>query len=353
MAAGDLLIAEGWESGTDSWNPITGFTTNSSYSRVASSGLGVRTGTDSGYAWRNFGYNVKEIIFGFSINFEGLVKQDSNDAAETLWLISWYDGTNGQCGIHISTAGYLSFGTRSGWDRVTDFATGSSQLSINRWYWMEGKLGIDPTNGYFQLYVNGNLEFDLSGINTARTGNDYADRMVLSYSDAVWTTPESYMKYDDLYMLDNDGDTLSYWGDIRILDLAPTSDGYYNQFSPSTPGDNFPMVDERTANDSDYVTASSTGSLQTFYYEDLPVNAALVRAVIHGVRLAKTDAGPRFVRSIQRQDGTDYERVDTDTSVPLTPETFLFYEPTNPATGNDWTVADVNSNAEFGIKLQS
>jgi len=75
-----------------------------------------------------------------------------------------------------------------------------------------------------------------------------------------------------------------------------------------------------------------------------------VYGVLTFCRVRKDDVGSRTYRDVVRIGTTDY--FGTSKSMPTDYETHMEIHETNPNTGSQWTLSEVNS-AEFGYELVS
>jgi len=358
MAAGDIWWADGFDSGNMFGTYITNTVYSSGNSRVSGSGQGLFftfQDNSASYAYMINLPSVSEFMFGFAVKVGGY------NAIRTWWLLSFCDtnindAPGPQAGICINSAGYLQYARKALNNCYTTaaevLATATSQpLSLNQWYWIDGKVSIS-NSAYVELRVNGITALSMTtGLNARNTANNYAKVFVLGYSDC---DANPGITYDDLYILDNTGNTLNYLGDVRVLDLYPNADGYNQGWLPSVGANHWSLIDEAGgAFDTDFVKTTIAGSIDTYQYTNLPSNAIAVYGLMHGVRAAKLDAGTRTLRLVQRQNSIDYERSASDVNLTNSFNNYTFIETINPATGLPWTVDDINTNAEFGFKLQA
>jgi len=363
MAAGDIWWADGFDSG-NMYGPYTGNVTwSSGYSRVSGSGQGAyfpNQDNGSSYAYIPNLPSISEFMFGFAVKLGGW------NSTRTWWLLSFCDtnvdaAPGPQAGICISSTGYLQYARKTlnncNTTAAAILATATSQpLSPNQWYWIDGKVSIS-NSAYVELRVNGVVALSMTtGLNAVNTANNYAKLFILNYSDTDYNPG---ITYDDLYILDNTGDQIGgftnpYLGDVRVLDLYPNADGYNQGWLPSAGSAHWPLIDEAGgASDVDLVRTATIGAIDTYQYTNLPTNAIAVYGLMHGVRAAKLDAGTRTLRLVQRQNSIDYERSASDVNLTNSFNNYTFIETINPATGLPWTVDDINTNAEFGFKLQA
>jgi hypothetical protein len=358
LAGGDLILADGFDSNsTIGWNSGEYVSTSSSYSRVSGSGCGLYfSRTDTYFTPEPVLYAdsftaTSEFLLGFAFKLTSIVAG--------VLLVTFKDGTaqaNNLCAFYINGSGKLAFGRRNTgnpYDGIsTNLATGATTLQANRWYFVEAKLKINSSTGYIEVKLDGTTDISMTtSLNTTSSGNNYAIDICLNESDTAGVGTAG-LYFDDIYLFDNTGNGMSYIGDIRVLDLVPTSDGTYSDFTPSTGINNYATIDELPSVDTDYVYTNTVGSTDTYGFQNLPANATAVFGVVYVTRSFKTDAGSRTLRNVMRQGSTDYERSNSDTPIPVNASTTFYSETVNPATSVAYTVSDINDN-EFGFKLQA
>jgi len=356
MAAGDIILSDGFDSlSFIGWNSEYSCSISSSYSRVTNSGAGLHfTSTNNGFnpspeLESDTFAPIEEFLLSFAFKI-GLVTSN-------LWLVTFKDGTetsNHQCALVVNSSAHIAFVRRNSgnptYGIAATLAEGSTILQANRWYWVEAKIRVSSTNGYVELKLDGNTEISMTtSLDSSNTANDYATRINLNSS---FSSSNTTIDYDDVVLFDNTGNTMSFLGDVRILDLVPTADGNSSDWTPSTGVDNYAMIDELPPVDTDYVYTNTVGHKDTYVFQDLPASATTVYGITYVTRSFKTDAGTRTLRNVMRQASTDYERSDSDTSISLSPSTAFYSETVNPATAVAYTVSDINGN-EFGFKLQA
>ena len=198
-------------------------------------------------------------------------------------------------------------------------------------YWVGSTSGM----GTFRLWINSRLVLDLNNVTTA-VGTNEANG--ISGHKGI---------YDDLWI--TTGELL---GDIRVHHLVPNStvSASWSRY-PSSLTANHEAVDELNPNnDTDYVYTSTAGATDVYEFEDLPATASAVRAVGIHTMARKDDAGSRSMRSFLRIGATNYPGATVN--LPDSYAGIKDYWLQNPATGTDWTVADVN-NLQAGVELIS
>lgn len=248
------------------------------------------------------------------------------------------NGYNGTYGDHLSfvidSAGYIHVYCGS-----ILLGTSNDVIPENTWIYIEIYAKASHTVGEIKIRLNGSNEIlNLTNKDTIYgSGNLSYDRLILSD-----TYSANGMYYDDLYI-----DNTQFHGDCKIQTIYPDAIGNYSQFTPSV-GFNYACVDETIPNDADYVEATTVGLKDSYNFQALNKNYAIV-AVQLNLRAEKTDAGDKQLRGFTRISNIDYNGNTQD----LADNAYTYVEKIwelNPATNIAWTKAVIDA-AEFGQEV--
>jgi hypothetical protein len=156
--------------------------------------------------------------------------------------------------------------------------------------------------------------------------------------------------YDDLYLLDNSGSiNNNFLGDMRVDAHFPvTPDGTHQDWTPSTGSDRFAVVDDPSANITDYNATLTLNDIDTLNIENMKNPGGSIAGLQTMHYHSKADAGACLVAPIVRSGAADYVGSNFAPSV----DSFAFqrtlYE-TNPATGLQWAESEFDA-VEIGYK---
>lgn len=247
--------------------------------------------------------------------------------------------------FRITSSGTIQ-ATRNG----TVLATSSNSLSANTTYHIEAKVKIDDTVGTVELRVNGSSTgwINITGQDTRNAGNATFNTINIGHSLSTTFAAAIITDIDDVVIWNTSGSVNNdFLGDVKVQALLPSGAGNSAQFTPST-GSNYACVDDASPNDdTDYVSSSTVGNVDTYAYGDLSTVGTVLAAIVM-LYMKKTDAGARSVAPVVRHSGTDY--VGTD----INPGTTYSYGKQiyelNPGTSAAWTASEINA-AEFGSKV--
>jgi hypothetical protein len=267
-----------------------------------------------------------------------------------VWGFAWKAGTGNMDNMNIMLQDdrdndqcRLKFASRVPYFQrgSTTLATASTPLLELTWYYIEIKLKVHPSAGFFDVRVNGVSIMSGTGVNTRNTANN---RIGIVNWSAYGGSKIHY--FDDMYLCD--GSPGDFLGDTRVEYLVPTGAGVRTQFAPST-GSNYQTVDEMVVGgtDTDYNSSSSPGAMDLFTMANLSGNG-LVHGVKTTVRGWKDDAGHRKVKPMfYKSMGTgDTARFYGGTALAVS-DTINYLQDqiidTSPDTGTAWTVDEVNA----------
>jgi hypothetical protein len=260
--------------------------------------------------------------------------------------MSFYGDTGGTQHITIvrnTTSGFLE--VRRGGTGGALLATGTTQIQLSTWYYLEISCTISDTVGEVHVRLNGSPTDEVSYTGDTKNGgtNTSIDRLTFNVDRN---------NIADLYVLDGTGSAPlnDFLGDVAVRTLSPNGNGNYSQLTNSSGNstNNYTFVDEHPYSSTDYVGSATSGQKDSYTLSDLPAGVSTVYALQVNGLMAKTDASLGQARNFLRSGGADY----SGTTRPLA-TSFVSYAdlyPTDPATGVSWTVSGVN-NLETGMEV--
>lgn len=246
-------------------------------------------------------------------------------------LVRFRDGSaTDQCGIWITPDRRLAFYRGS-----TQVATSAPVVTLSTWGYFEFKAVFGDSGSYLVRYAGVEV-LSATGVDTTATANPSADTVYFGSASNVYFA----WRFDDMYV-----DDANLLGEVRIDTIKPTSDGAYQEWTPSSAGAHWSLVDEVSPlSQSDQVSAASVGLRDTYGLSDVGVLSLPVAAVQVSATMASdgTRSGGVMIRS---------GSVDSaGAGVPLSP---TWKMPTStwtvdPSTGVAFTEAGVNA-LEAGV----
>lgn len=274
--------------------------------------------------------NFTTLIFGFAFKTDVFTSNKN--------IVSFRDGGTLQIELGLTASGQL-FVSRNG----TILATSIDSISTNVWDYIEFKFTINNTTGSFEVRLNGNNILSATSQDTQNTTNAYVNEFVLGpYINSTNITLFTFF-FDDLYVCDTTGSLNNdFLGDIRVDAILPTADGNYSQWTPSSAGAHYLLVDENPPNTTDYVSDGTIGNKESFVMQNPP---ALVSQTIHGVKtkvaVQKDDAGARSLKVGVRSGTTN--GLGSAVSLGTSYKYISNIHETDPNTGVAWTASGVDN----------
>ena len=194
--------------------------------------------------------------------------------------------------------------------------------------------------------MDGQVRLTYSGkvTSTANAGGDLRTTMI------GWGRTDSN-NVDDVYVCDRLGSEFNdYLGEVQVEGLFPNGNGTYSQFvgSDGNSVDNYLLVDEAPAVETDLVSSDVVGAKDTYQFANLLVAAGQILAVSPTAAISKTNAGESKMKIVERlANGTERKSVSF---VATNLTQFNEIPKTRDPEGAVWTVASVNA-AEFGVEV--
>lgn len=243
---------------------------------------------------------------------------------------------------------------------VTEWASGSGSLGVSStsvtdgdWHHVELAFVADNTSGVAKLWIDGNLEVDVSGDTTGFGGNI----STTGIDNLDWRSDDMEIDIDDLLVWDEEGTGLVESGQLgphRIELKTPTADGNSEDWTLSTGTDAYALLDEDSAaSAADYVETSTLDDQMLF---ELSASGFGNPQTIHGValhtRAAFTGAGTPELNGRVRS-GTSEADAEGGTMVLTgTQADYVRWVDTDPDTASAWADVAAIDAAEFGFDAQ-
>jgi len=306
---------------------------------------GRRSGSNAVKLYSSSGY-ITKTLDDQAMWIVGAAVKLGSFPTSTGTIFQFRDSTgNAQASLCLSTTGALALyrGTASG----TLLATSSGALSVGAWNFIEAKLTIADSGGYFEARVNGEVWVTFTGDTKSSSSIATANSIRLYGMPSAAT-----VYYDDLYVCDGTGSIQNdFLGDVRVDTIFPSGTGTSTQFTPTGSANNWENVDDASPDDdTTYNASDTTGNIDTFTFADLSITNATIMGLQTNVLARKDDAGTRLLRAVARVGSINYEGSDMTLSDSYVGQRQLWAQ--NPATSANWTEAEINA-AEFGYKVQS
>lgn len=225
---------------------------------------------------------------------------------------------------------------------------GTSGVAIvaSTWYYIEMQVVCDASTGTIGLHINQASDIAVGSLNTATSGNAYANNFTFAKVNA---TAGGYL-ITDIYMTDGTAPNATYLGDMKVETISPSGVGVYNAWTPSPIGySNYQGC--VALGDSKTVSTDTAGAIDTYVFNNLSIITSGIKAVQEVVWSANSDSNTHSLKTHLDSSGTQYDSsAQTVTTTGYLP--YIYIQETDPNTAAAWTVAGVNE-CQFGLNLVS
>ncbi len=184
-------------------------------------------------------------------------------------------------------------------------STGATNLQLNTWYWLSGKLKIHDTTGIADLYINDVLELSNSNVDTL---NGPEEALVVAVGFASHSGVGSSLFIDGLVVSDDSAGENDYVPvDGRVDCHKPNADGNSSQWSRSTGSLQYATIDDADPDgDTTYNSTSTLNARDTVGVENFLNPGATIFWVQVDLISRKDDIGTCQISPVVRIDGVDY-----------------------------------------------
>ncbi len=250
-------------------------------------------------------------------------------------FLTLVDGTTEAIALCMTQDGRLKL--KANTSLGTTYATSNFSCNTNAWYYFELQIVCSSSTNYtYDLRLGGTTVF--SGSDTHKLGTHaYIDGFIIyGYN---W---KGTLTVDDVYA--TSGST-GFLGNVRVDTVFPNGDSATVQWTPSTAGTHYTLVDENPVNDdTDYVEDSTSGHVDLYDFANISVLNSIKGAMIC-VDCKDTSASSTIqTRCVSGATTSDSSAL----TVPTSYTTLTQMVETDPNTGSAWGNTAFNS-AQFGV----
>jgi hypothetical protein len=282
--------------------------------------------------------------------FVGIGYRTGTSATSPSQQIAFLGDNNTTQHITIFCNATRKIEVRRGTSAGTVLATGTTDLGDSIWHYIEMHVTISDTVGTVQVRLDGQTTNEINFTGDTRNGGTSTNIDAVYFSVFAGSSGTS-TALSDMYICDTSGTLNNSWlGDVAVRALVPNGNGTYTQLTNSsgTQSSNYTYVDELPSSGTDYVGSSTSGLADTYAMTDVPSGVATVYGMQVNAFVKKSDANLGQAKMRFRSGSTDFTG-STITAATSTQE-FRQLRETNPLTGNQWTVSEVNG-IEAGIEI--
>jgi hypothetical protein len=331
---GDMVAAPQWPvlPGTDVVTLVPGFYNHGRAISVP----------NASSAWALFCEPVaaaSEVFIAFDLLLEAL------PTTTPSLLVACRESSSTHANIAVTTSGAIRMRratTQLGSDSAFTFA-------LNTRYRVEIRAVIADSGGLIDVRIDGTSVVSVSSVDT-RDGGAAGVASRIELRGMIQSSGLGNTIFDNLTVNDTSGAAPTSWpGARRIETLFPNSDEAV-QWTPSTGGLNYELVNDATPDLLTWVQSNTAGHVDRYGLQNLSGTPTAIDAVQLVYRSARSDAGARTIRSLLRSGTTT---ANGSTISPVTTPSGQYSRQqanTDPDTAAAWDAAGVNA-LQAGVEV--
>jgi hypothetical protein len=291
------------------------------------------------------GAPISRANIGIAMGF-GIVS-DARSSGGAM-VVQFFEGATEHVRIAYDLTTHLLVASRAG----TTLGTSTNPLVVGQWHHIEVWTEIHDSAGVVQVWLDGVLEINVSGVDTRNGGTSGVCSIVSFRCNGFTNSTPGRHKYDDIVIYDDLGginDTAPL-GDMRIAWLQPSGAGSESDWAANT-GSEAAAVDEAAGPDDDttYIHSTVVGDRESLALADTPSSGTVV-AVNTYVYARKADSGARQIKTVL--DTGANEAASPDWALTSTYAYKNHIDDEKPA-GGAWGSTTVINGAELAVELVS
>lgn len=336
-----LLWIEGYEGyGTATGTNVNSYMCRRYPTRDLSSSWYIYSGRYGGYCGQGNGNyyagtpvltTCDTIVYGCAFKY---IVYDVNN---TQYFVAFMDGTT--MGVNCK---YNAYSGEIDVYRGTTLLGSTVGANIHRsWVYIEVKVKCHDSAGTVEVKVNGVTRLALTDQDTKAGTHTYHDivRIYLSY----------YHWLDDIYILDTTGTANNdFLGNQRVTGIFPNGDSAMLDWTPSTPGTHYTLVDEtRDNDDTDYVDSSTSGQTDLWDYGVVSGLGAIVGMQVN-TTIKRTDSTALSLLAPVKSGATQSDGSSQAATTSYDAKCRVLE--TDPDTSAAWTSSGINA-VQCGVKV--
>lgn len=226
----------------------------------------------------------------------------------------------------------------------------SPALKRGVWYYIEVAIGIGGAAS-FSLKIDGKTVINTTG-NTDPLGTGSANGVRFFFHKSFRISGgnnERFYYVDDIYIT-NGGIAFT---DVKVETDLPNNEGAVLQWTPSSGTLHFTQVDEASPDgDTTFNTATAAGNIDTYKFSTLETASGTVHGLTIDADMLNDAFDVTTAAAVIRESSVNYlataQRIGTPLAAVPEYRGLIFGYLTNPATGNRFTISEINAD-EFGI----
>jgi len=242
-------------------------------------------------------------------------------------------------GVGDNGAPWIKTGDANGGTIVSGTAIGAGAT-----VYLEFSVYIQNSGGWARIYRNGDLDAEVTGIDTSYAGYERADYVVFLPADTLYGINAAH-RFGD-FLVHTDTPPI---GPVNVYYVPAAAEGGDSDFTPSAGSDNSEMVDEVGPDeDSSYNESNGTSGHRDSFTASGPSGLQMIRSVGVVVRARKTHEGVGALKLGVKHGTSESQSAAHGLSVNY--QNFVHFADQNPSTSSAWTAAEAAA-AEVGYEV--
>ena len=289
-----------------------------------------------------------ELYFGFGLYFASTTSLDvaSTPTGVPIFALRSSGGTTQiTLAIHESTRVLMIY---AGHNKGTLLGSGSVALAANTMHYIEGRVVIHDSTGIVQIRLNGNMEINLSNVDTNVSGGDIKTiNMGVTWNGSTSEGASIDAFFDDVIINDTTGTVSNSWPDgAGITMLVPNEDGNHTAWTSTGGAVDYTEIDDVTTygnlpdGDTTTILSGTTGQRTSVNLSNT-TQPGSVEAIMLCTYAKNSVSGSDQMAQSVRIGSTDY---DSTAFVPATAYGWRTDILTlNPATAARWLTSELDA----------
>jgi len=212
---------------------------------------------------------------------------------------------------------------------------------VSGWNCLEIYLSIADSGGRFVVKNNGVTIIDYTGdTKESSYSNVGLLRVGKGVASGGFDNPEHY--FDDIAVNDTTGSVNNSWiGQGGIRPLLVNADGDHTGLTPSTGSDNYALVDEVPASDTDYVSGSTKDVYDLYTVDTSGMPASYTVSAVKWIARARVTEDAANITPVIRSESTTEQQSDIALSTSFTVKELIME--TDPIDDAAWTKTKIDA----------
>lgn len=260
--------------------------------------------------------------------------------------------------VKVSGADDLSLNFVDSTDlQLSRFVGGQMEIELDvltpgAWHYIEMRFLISSgssSNGLYEVYLDGNQVWENLAART--NGNFGSDVQSMSFRTTNASTGEDYVGYDDIYLLQVDGNNPNAFigSGARVISLPPDGDDT-TEWGTSTGTVHYSLIDENGADDADFIIHGVDTERDLFTCTDISAAGEVhsVKVEVEALAIAETTHSI----DVELKNNTTTVQTNHNVTDSVDYDVFTHYADDDPNTSAAWTNGGVDT-MKVGVQFNT